>query len=187
MEVIIYGICLGVGLLFTIITAIAGHLFGDAADHGDIGTGGHAEAGVDHSGIPGISFFSPTVLASFVTAFGAAGLILSRIDVTRSIWVSAPVAAIAGGGIAFLTFLLFNAIFERTQSSSESRVSALKGTVATVISPVPDHGVGEVAYVHGGARYTCPARTETAGGLPAGQSVVIKRVVGSQVFVEPTP
>jgi hypothetical protein len=45
MEVIIYGVCLGVGLLFTIISAMAGHFFGDADHGGDIGTGGHAEAG----------------------------------------------------------------------------------------------------------------------------------------------
>ena len=69
---LIYAICLVVGLLFTIISAVAGHLFG--GDHGgDVGTGGHAEAGFDHSGVPGISFFSPTVMCSFVTAFGAFG------------------------------------------------------------------------------------------------------------------
>ena len=67
---IIYAICLVVGLVFTLGSAIAGHFFG-GHDH-DIGTGGHAEAGFDHSGMPGISFFSPTVLASFVTAFGCA-------------------------------------------------------------------------------------------------------------------
>ena len=186
MEVVIYGICLGVGLVFTIISAFAGHLFGDG-HHFDLGTGGHAEAGGDSSGIPGISFFSPTVLASFVTAFGAAGLILSRIEVTRTVWVSAPVAAIAGGGMAFLTFLIFSALFERTQSSSESRIASLAGTVATVISPVPENGVGEVAYVHGGSRYTCPARTETGGAVGSGKSVRVKRVVGSQVCVEPLP
>jgi membrane protein implicated in regulation of membrane protease activity len=175
-----------VGLVFTIISAFAGHLFGDG-HHFDLGTGGHAEAGGDSSGIPGISFFSPTVLASFVTAFGAAGLILSRIEVTRTVWVSAPVAAIAGGGMAFLTFLIFSALFERTQSSSESRIASLAGTVATVISPVPENGVGEVAYVHGGSRYTCPARTETGGAVGSGKSVRVKRVVGSQVFVEPLP
>jgi len=181
---IIYGICLGVGLVFTIISAFAGHFFGDA-HHIDIGTGGHAEAGSDTSGVPGISFFSPTVLAAFITAFGAAGLILSRIEVTRSIWISAPVSAIAGGGMAFITFLIFNALFERTQSSSESRVSMLVGTAATVITPIPKDGVGEVAYVHGGSRYTCPARAENGETVASGRSVRVNRVVGSQVYVVP--
>src|SRR5689334_11247331 len=101
----IYTACLALGLLFTIITAVAGHFFGGDHGGGDVGTGGHAEAGYDHTGLPGISFFSPTVLACFVTAFGASGLILSNIPSTQSMWISAPISAIAGGIMAFLAFL----------------------------------------------------------------------------------
>src|SRR5512141_407268 len=122
----LYLICLVVGLVFTFISAIAGHFFGGDA-HADVGTGGHAEAGFDHSGLPGISFFSPTVLACFVTAFGACGLILTKIEATRSVWVSAPVSAVAGLIIALIAFAIFNFMFSKTQSSSESKVSALVG------------------------------------------------------------
>ena len=61
----IYVACLALGLLFTIVSAAMGHFFGGGHDgHGmDLGTHGHAEAGYDHTGVPGISFFSPTVLA----------------------------------------------------------------------------------------------------------------------------
>src|SRR5512137_1004235 len=111
MEAIKYGVCLGVGWLFTFFSAIAGHLFG-GHDGADVGTGGHAEAGFDQSGVPGISFFSPTVLASFVTAFGAFGLVFSKIQATRSVWISAPLAAGGGSAAAFLVFLLFNAMFK---------------------------------------------------------------------------
>src|SRR5262245_8134973 len=46
---LVYLICFGVGLCFTIVSAALGHLFGHGADaHGDIGTGGHAEAGFEH-------------------------------------------------------------------------------------------------------------------------------------------
>ncbi len=51
---ILYLICLVVGLVFTIISAFAGHLFG-GHDGMDVGTGGHAEAGFDDSGVPGVS------------------------------------------------------------------------------------------------------------------------------------
>ncbi len=180
---IIYTACLALGLLFTIISAFFGHLFG-GHDGMDVGTGGHAEAGYDHSGVPGISFFSPTVLACFVTAFGACGLILSHIEGTRSVWISAPVSAVAGGGMAFLAFLLFNAMFKKTQSSSESRVASLVGQAASIVSPIPPNGVGEIAYVQGGSRYTAPARTETGTPVPAGKPVRITRVVGTQFFVE---
>src|SRR5256886_3472574 len=124
---IVYTACLALGLLFTIISATAGHFFGGHEAGGDVGTGGHAEAGYDHSGVPGVSFFSPTVLSCFVTAFGACGLILSRIEATRSVWISAPISAMAGLIMATLAFLLFNWMFEKTQSSSEVRVASLVG------------------------------------------------------------
>jgi membrane protein implicated in regulation of membrane protease activity len=180
---IIYTACLALGLVFTIVSAVAGHLFG--GDHGgDVGTGGHAEAGYDHSGLPGISFFSPTVLSCFVTAFGACGLVLTHIEATRSVWISAPISAVAGMIMALLAFLLFNWMFQQTQSSSESRVGSLTGQPASIITPIPANGVGEIAYVQGGSRYTAPARTESGAPIPAGKPVRITRVVGTEYFVE---
>ena len=149
---IIYTACLALGLIFTIISATIGHFFGGHDGGGDVGTGGHAEAGYDHSGVPGISFFSPTVLACFVTAFGACGLILSRIDATKNIWISAPISAVAGAGMAGVAFLLFNAMFKHTQSSSESRVGDLIGQTASINS-----GPIAVEFIHGGALGSPPA------------------------------
>ena len=180
---IIYTACLALGLLFAIVSAFAGHLFG-GHDGVDVGTGGHAEAGYDHSGVPGVSFFSPTVLACFVTAFGACGLILSHIESTRSVWISAPISAAAGGGMAFIALLLFNWMFSKTQSSSESHVASLTGQPASIITPIPANGVGEIAYVQGGSRYTAPARTETGAPVAAGKPVRITRIVGTQYYVE---
>ncbi len=181
----IYVACLTLGLLFTIITAAMGHFFGGHGGHGgDVGTGGHAEAGYDHSGVPGISFFSPTVLACFVTAFGACGVILSKVEATKNVWISAPLSAVAGLIMVGLAFLLFNAMFKQTQSSSESRVSSLIGQTASIVTPIPPDGVGEIAYVQGGCRYTAPARVEGGGTISAGKPVRITRVSGTQYYVE---
>src|SRR5262245_4608734 len=134
---IVYTICLVVGLIFTLISAVASHFFGGHEGHVDVGSGGHAEAGVDGHGAPGISFFSPTVMASFVTAFGAFGLVFSHIDITSSVWASAPLAAISGGIVAGLVFWLFNTMFQKTQSSSEGRVAHLLGQTASIVTPIP--------------------------------------------------
>ena len=83
MEFLIYSVCFGVGLVFTLVSAFFGHLFGGHDAHVDVGTGGHAEAGFEHSGMPGISPFSPTIIASFVTAFGGFGMIFSQIEATQ--------------------------------------------------------------------------------------------------------
>ena len=182
----IYALCLGVGLLFTLISAIAGHLFGGHDAHaGDVGTGGHAEAGYDHTGMPGLSPFSPTTIASFITAFGGFGLILSRIEATKSVWVSAPLAAVGGLLVAAGVVALFGFVFHKTQSSSESRIGSLLGMIATTVCPIPENGVGEIAYVQAGTRYTAPARAETGAAIAGGKPVRIKRVVGTQFYVEP--
>ena len=179
---IIYLVCLVLGLCFTFISAIFGHFFG--GHDTDVGTGGHAEAGYDHSGVPGLSFFSPTVLACFVTAFGGCGLVLTHIPATRSPWIHAPISAVAGVIMALLAFLLFNFMFKQTQSSSESRVASLVGQTASIITPIPENGVGEIAYVQGGSRYTAPARTESGSAVGAGKPVRITRVIGTQYYVE---
>ena len=186
MDNLVYGICLVAGLLFTIMSAAAGHFFGHDG-HTQVGTGGHAEAGFDDSGMPGISFFSPTVLASFVTAFGAFGMIFSRIEATRSVWISAPLSAVGGVGVGCLVLFLFQTLFNKTQSSSESRVATLVGATASVITAVPEHGVGEIAYVQSSTRYTAPARAEKGIPIRAGQSVKITRITGSQFYIEPLP
>ena len=182
----IYAICFGVGLLFTVVSAFAGHLFGGGHGiHGtDLGTGGHAEAGFDHTGMPGMSAFSPTSIASFITAFGGFGLIFSSINLTKSVWISAPLATLCGLSVAAAVVGLFGVIFHKTQSSSESRIGTLTGCIATTLSSIPENGVGEIAYVQAGSRYTAPARAENGMTIGSGQTVRIKRVVGTQFYVE---
>jgi hypothetical protein len=183
----IYLFCFGFGLVFTLISAVLGHLFGggDTDVHGDVGTGGHAEAGFEHTGMPGIAPFSPTTISAFVTAFGGFGMVFSRIPLTDSPWVSAPLASVSGLAIAAGVFFLFNWIFSKTQSSSEGQVATLVGCSATVITPIPQGGVGEIAYVQAGTRYSAPARSESGATVGNGQTVRIHRIVGTQFYVVP--
>ena len=178
----IYAICLVVGLVFTLVSVTIGHFFGGHGDHVG-GSGGHAEAGADNSDMPGISIFSPTIIASFITAFGGFGLIFSEFQVTKRYEVSAPLAALSALAIAWILYSFLGAVFRHTQSSSESHVARLAGTEASVVSPIPENGVGEIAYVVGGTRYTAPARTENGGAVGNGKLVKITRVIGTQFYV----
>jgi len=179
---IIYAICLVVGLVFTIFSFFLGHFFGGG--HESLDASGHAEAGLSHEGEPGLAFFSPTVLATFVTAFGAVGLILSKIEATHSVWVSAPISLISGLAIAMLVLWFFNWMFSKTESSSESRVASLIGHTAAIVTPIPENGVGEISYVQSGSRYTAAARAEKGVMIGTGKTVKITRIVGTQFFVE---
>ncbi|MGA2180146.1 MAG: NfeD family protein [Verrucomicrobiota bacterium] len=178
----IYAICLVVGLTFTIISVLAGHFFGGHDAH-VAGSGGHAEAGADTSDMPGISIFSPTVMASFVTAFGGFGLIFTQFPKTSSAVVSAPLSVLGGLVVAGVLLVFLRAVFSHTQSSSESKVAALIGSEANVITPIPENGVGEIAYVVGGTRYSAPARAENNVAVANGKTVKITRIVGTQFYV----
>ena len=186
---LVYLICFGVGLLFTIVSAFLADVFGghemhvEVGGHEGIGAEGHAEAGFGSHDMPGFSPISPTTIASFITAFGGIGMILSKIEATHSVYISAPGAALGGLGIATLVFWLFRAVFRRTQSSSESKVAQVIGLTATVITPIAANGVGEIAYIDGGSRYTAPARSEGGAAFGNGQTVKIIRIVGTQFYV----
>ncbi len=184
MDFYIYAICLGVGLLFTLISAVTGHLFGGHGDS-DVGTGGHAAAGFEHTGMPGLSVFSPTTIAAFITAFGGFGMVFTTFEATRRPFISAPLSVVSGLLIAAAVFWLFNSIFQHTQSSSESHVLSLVGQTANVITPIPENGVGEIAYVDQGSRYSSPARAENGKAVPGGATVRITRIVGTQFYVTP--
>lgn len=185
MDFFIYLFCLGVGLVFTLLTAFFGHhgaMGGHDAHVG--GSGGHAEAGGDASDMPGVSIFSPTVMATFVTAFGGFGVIFHEIPATRSVLLSAPLAAVLALITAGTVLTLLKQLFKVTQGSSEGRVGSLEGVVGNIITPIPQNGVGEIAYVQKGSRYTAPAREANGAPVPTGAAVKIVRIVGSQFYVK---
>jgi RNA polymerase sigma factor (sigma-70 family) len=193
---LVYAGSFGVGLLFTLVSAVMGHAFGG---HGDLGhdgghfdgghhghgghAQGHAEGGGGAGDMPGFAPLSPTTLAAFVTAFGGFGMIFQSFEATRSVWISAPLAALGAFAVAAGVFWLFSLIFQKTQGSSEGRVADLVGSSATVITPIAADGVGEIAYVQNGSRYSAPARSENGTVLASGSTVKITRIVGTQFYV----
>lgn len=182
---LVYLFCLAVGFVFVLVSAVFGHVFGDSS-HVD-GSGGHAVTGADSSDAPGVSMFSPIVLAAFVTAFGAFGLMLSQVEATKAAAISAPLSMAGAFLVAYALVSVLKKIVRASDSSSESQVATLVGHVATVITPIPDAGVGEIAYVQSGTRYTAPAREENSKPVASGQAVTITRIVGSQFYVSATP
>jgi len=176
-----------VGFVFVVGSAMMGHLFGGGA-HGHVsGSGGHAEAGGDSSDSPGISIFSPIIMAAFVTSFGGFGLMFTEIEATRRPFISAPLAVMAALVVASVLVGVLRKLMHASDSSSESKVSNLPGCVATVISAIPVGGVGEIAYVHSGTRYTAPAREEDGVAVGNGKAVTITRIVGQQCYVSAAP
>jgi membrane protein implicated in regulation of membrane protease activity len=124
------------------------------------------------------------VIASFITAFGGFGMVFTEFPATHPAIISAPLSILGGCLVAGIMYMFFGFVFRHTQSSSESHVGALVNTEATVITPISADGVGEIAYVVGGSRYTAPARVDNAVAVGNGQTVTIVRVVGTQFYVK---
>jgi membrane protein implicated in regulation of membrane protease activity len=91
------------------------------------------------------------------------------------------------GGVIFsaVIYLGFTYIFIKPQGSSEVRVADLAGTTAEIITPIPENGLGEIAFVAQGGRVTYSARHYQNGKIARGTPVRIMRIVGGVAYVEP--
>lgn len=186
---LLYLILLILGLLYAVFLLISGQIGADGGgdfDHSlDIGSGhdaGFHPGDTDHP--HGLAPVSPLTIATFVTAFGATGLIATGLfkasDRSSLIWASL-------GGVLFsaLIYIGFTYLFIKPQGSSEVRVSELAGTIAEIITPIPENGLGEIAFVAQGGRVTYSARHYQNGQVARGTPVRILRIVGGVAYVEP--
>ena len=91
--------------------------------------------------------------------------------------------AVGGLAVGVASHLVFYFAFIKPQGSSEVTLRDVLGARAEVITPIPDGGLGEIAFVAQGARVTMTARSVEPGPLPRGATVVIDDRVGSVASV----
>jgi membrane protein implicated in regulation of membrane protease activity len=179
-----------------------GHDIGDG--HGldighDIGAGhgmdiDHGAAGVDadHDGMQHISHeddtdspspFNPLVIASAITAFGASGLI-SMTGFGLDSFVSTIVALLFSGLTGAALFFGVVKFMYGSQSNSVFSLEDLIGFEAEVITPLPEKGLGEIAYKANGMRSTMTARSMDGTEIKRGTQVIIREITGSVAVVQ---
>jgi membrane protein implicated in regulation of membrane protease activity len=198
----IYFALVAVGLIYTVI-ALIGADFGGDVDMGgpdiDFHVGGFDVAGVE---VPELDFgvdspevdiggaslqlpsITPFTIASFITGFGAAGIV-ANLAFQVSALVSLLWAALGGLVLGGATQLFFGVFLLRSQGSSEVRISGLVGTIAEVTIPIPADSNGQIAFVYQGRRVTYSARSAGKQQLLRGDQVEILRVVGGTAIVRP--
>jgi len=192
---IIYLALLGVGIIYAIIILIGGGLHGLHIPGFDIHVDGHdfglghnieishpdLSGGVDHPEVK-VPSLSPITVASFVTAFGAFGLIglgLFNASTRGSlVW-----AAIGGLIVAIIAHFAFGYFLIAPQGSSEVRLNELIGLEAEVITPIPADSVGEIAFVAQGGRITYTAQSADGTPITRGATVTIEKLIGGVAFV----
>jgi hypothetical protein len=160
---------------------VDGHDFGVGhgvnVGHVDTGTG----AGADGSSVK-VPSLSPITVASFVTAFGAFGLIgLGLFDSTvrgSLVW-----AALGGFIVAIIAHFAFGYFLIAPQGSSGVMLNNFPGMLAEVITPIPVDSVGEIALVSQGGRVTYTAQSSNGEAIPRGATVMIDKVIGGVAMV----
>ena len=195
----VYFALVAIGLIYTVISLI-GADFGSDVDLGggdfDFHVGEFDVAGVhvpdmdfgmdapdaDVGGAIDMPSLSPFAIASFITGFGAAGIIANlafEVSAIISLLWATLGGLLLGGAMQFI----FGAILLKSQGSSQVRVAQMKGTIAEVTVPISAGGNGQIAFVAQGRRVTYVARAAGDTAVPRGEQVEIVRVVGGTAVV----
>lgn len=197
----VYFVMVAIGLVWTVI-ALIGADFGADVDVGgpdfDFHIGEFDVAGihvpdldigidapdVDVGGSFQFPSISPFTIASFITGFGAAGIIANlafNVSAVISLLWAAVGGIMVGGAMQFF----FGAVLLKSQGSSEVRMAQIKGVEAEVTVPIPGDSNGQIAFVTQGRRVTYGARSVDGAPIVRGAQVEIIRIVGGTAVVRP--
>ncbi|WP_211747516.1 protease [Paenibacillus sp. Marseille-Q4541] len=164
----LYWSCLIGGALFAVI----GVLFGDLLD-------GLLEGAAE---LPGFDFLNTTVLASMVTVFGGAGILLFRyteLGTAQHVLLSLLIGLLGG----VLVFFAYIRPARNSEVSTGFSMKELTGKMGEITIPVPAKGYGEVMIklVSGNTIHT--AMSFEAKPILAGTQVVVVEVADGVVHV----
>jgi hypothetical protein len=187
----IYYVCFFLGLGFAVLSALlSGVLGGHVGPHIDMG-GTHVDLGGIHTNGPHVgptdgavhyTPLSPVSIALFFTTFGGVGLLLKKLGQPTLFQI--PAAAFSGMVVGGLVAYGFFKVMQSTQASSHARAGEEIGLEAEVTIPIPNGGLGEIAYVVRGSRFNNPARTVDGKELPFGLKVKIVEKTGNTYVVQ---
>lgn len=166
------------GLIFAIGTLILGQFGGDGDAGGDVNGDG------DFGSIGDLRIFSPITVATFVTVFGAAGLIATLgfdVDARGSLLIAFLCAAV----VSLLVALVYGRLLVVMQGSTDIREADMIGMLGQVTTPIPADGMGEVLFEIAGERGIRPARTTGSTAIARGATIVVEEIVGGVLVVRP--
>ena len=163
------------GVFFAMMSGAMGWLSDLGGGDIHVDASGHLDAGHAHP-------ISGTIVAVFITGVGAGG----TLGYYLFKWGTGGTLAMATGSglvLAAAAFFTLDLIFSQTQAGSEFGADSMIGRSAEVTTPIPENGMGEVAFQVKGQRETASARTIDGTPLSRGRLVVIEKVTGSTVYV----
>jgi len=141
------------------------------------------DAFFDGPGSP-IAILQPKLIAAFLTVTGGIGLILNiRWGTGSGDLLVLTISVLSGLFIAALLNRLVIIPLKRAQNTSAFDKQATIGTIAKIISPIPQGGYGKISYNISGSTVTSPAKSEDGGEIKNGEHVNIVYIEGGTYFV----
>lgn len=158
-----------VGLVIVVASLILGEIVDGLFDALDLDTG---------SGL-----FSAPVIGSFLAAFGF-GAALIMYGTSAGVGLGAAGGLVTGAGVGGVSLLLTRSLINMP-TDQPMRIGEIVGETATVVTPIPAGGLGEVTLVHRGQFLKLSARASAP--VPSGSSVTVTAVTSpSSVIVTVT-
>ncbi|MBU5442579.1 protease [Paenibacillus sp. MSJ-34] len=150
--------CLAGGALFAVVSVVLGDLMSNALD-------GLLD-------FLSVDFLQPMVIASAVTAFGGAGILLDKY--TDLGWIAvlalAVIIAVLLGAAVYFGYVKPMA---NSEVSTGFSLQDLAGKVGRVTVAIPAHGYGEVMVRVGAGNTNQIASSFDAADIPAGAEIVV--------------
>jgi hypothetical protein len=181
----LYFACLVIGGAYATIILLTGAVHDIHLPHFDFGGVGQVDAAPTHAvpaldnGAVKVPALSPITIASFITAFGAFGIISGQLFAATApfslVWATG-----AGIVVAAIAHFAFGYFLIGPQGSSEIRDIDVVGSEGQVITPIAADSVGEIAVNVRGTRITYTALT-----IARGTPVVVVRLLSNAAWVRP--
>ncbi len=175
------------GLLFSVFSLIFGGHGDTDHDFGhDVGHDGHGDG--HHDGDTGLSSFfavgmlSVRGMALLSTGFGGIGALV-QLYTGRTLFATAT-GAIFGYGFAFMILFAVRAL-KSQQANSLIDTNSAVGASGTVVTSIPQNGLGEIRCVVGGVEVTRTAVSKNGEAIKSGTRVKVEEVAGATMVVAP--
>ncbi|MCL1882676.1 MAG: hypothetical protein FWF81_02855 [Defluviitaleaceae bacterium] len=164
-----YLVLFGVGAGFIVLSLLIGEL-------GEIG---------DMEGPIGFAFFKPKLIAIFFVVMGGLGLLLTPgfrnfFGGDGLVLFISVLGGLAAAGL-FNKFVMIP--LQKAQNTSTFNIQDTIGTIAEIISPIPQGGYGKIKYNVSGSVVTSPAKSDDGNPINSGETVEIIYIEKNTYFV----
>lgn len=167
---LLFWVCFGVGVIYTIISFLLGQLFDFFDFDGDFEIGSN------------ISPLKPVCIAAFVTVFGGIGIILmkNKLPFIISFIIALSIAFV----VAFIIYKCVIVQLYKAQNTSAIERQKLIGQKAKVTLTIRQGGYGKITYIINGNTYNSPAKSENGNEIKSGTEVQICYIDKNTFFVK---